>query len=52
MQLFDAASALEEGPECFVYFGREGEIIPEDVTHVRIDSSVRAIKDDAIRRRR
>jgi hypothetical protein len=38
----DAASAiaLEEGPEYFAYYGR-GERIPRNVTHVRIDSSVR-----------
>jgi hypothetical protein len=30
--------------EYFVYFGSEGEIIPEDVTHVRVHSSVRKIK--------
>ena len=48
MQPPDAASAiaLGEGPqEHFVYFGdREGEIVPRDVTHVRFDTSVRAVQ--------
>jgi hypothetical protein len=41
------ADVAMEGPEYFVYYGREGDIIPEDVTHVRVHSSVRAFKDRA-----
>jgi hypothetical protein len=47
MQLCDTASALalEEGPDDdFVYYGREGEIISVGATHVRIKSSVRALR--------
>ena len=34
-----------------VYYGREDEIIPYGVTHVRVDSSVKTIKDYAFNRR-
>jgi hypothetical protein len=46
MQLADDASAiaLEEGIEYYISYGREGEDAPEDMTHVRIDSSVGVIK--------
>jgi hypothetical protein len=47
-----SAIAIEEGRDYFVYYGREGEIVPEDVTHVRIDSSVRAIEKKAFYGRR
>ena len=49
-QLADEADAIaiEAGPEVnFVYYGwMERGDVPEDVTHVRIDSSVRAIKEN------
>ena len=31
----------------YIYYGRNGEIVPEDVVRVRIHTSVRAIKDEA-----
>jgi hypothetical protein len=55
MQPSDASSgnALEDGPEYFVYHDwMERVDIPEDATHVRIDSSVRAIKERAFVGRR
>ena len=63
MQLPDAVSAIArrgerqrhrrgEEPGYFVYHGREGEYVPDDVTHVKIHSSVRAIKPQAFMRRR
>jgi hypothetical protein len=48
--LSNAASAIVrgEGSEHYlVYYWREGEDIPYDVTHVKIHSSVRAIQDGA-----
>ena len=54
MQLTDAVSAI--APEVrqanYIYYGREGEIVPKNVTRVRIDSSVRAIKGNAFAVRR
>ena len=49
MQLSNAASAITscEGHEFYVYYGWEDETIPRDVTHVRIYSSVKAIKKRA-----
>jgi hypothetical protein len=44
--------ALEEVPEFFVYHGREYQIIPTDVIHIRIHSSVRAIKKKTFDHRR
>ena len=50
VQLWNAASgialAVEDG-RYYVYYGREGEVIPRNVTHVLIDSHVRAIKAHA-----
>ena len=46
-----SAIALREERENFICYGREGEIIPEDVIRVRIHPSVRAIKDKAFERR-
>ena len=42
----NAASAivLGDGQEYFVYYGREDEIIPPDVTHVMVHPSVRTIR--------
>ena len=53
MQLSNDASAIAEAEvaDYFIYYGRWGEIIPWDVTHVKIHSSVRAIKDRAFRGR-
>ncbi len=52
-QLSDAASAiaLEDERGYFVHHGRMGERVPRDVTRVRIDSSVSAIKEGAFRGR-
>ena len=51
MQLADAAEAIanDAGLQAyFIYYERmERGDVPDDVTHVRIHSSVRAIKDDA-----
>jgi hypothetical protein len=47
-----SAIALEEGPDYFIYYVRLGETIPWNVTHVRIHSSVRVIKEKAFRGRR
>ena len=48
MQLADAAEAIaiDAGLQVyFIYYGWMGrDDVPEDVTHVRIDSSVRAIR--------
>jgi hypothetical protein len=54
MQLADAASAvaLGQGPEYYVYYGREDQVVPMDVTHVRVHTSVRAIEDWAFSGRR
>jgi hypothetical protein len=56
MQLADAAEAIanDAGLQAyFVYYGRmERGDVPEDVTHVRIHSSVRAIKGVAFNYRR
>ena len=38
-----------EGQVYFVYYGQEGDLIPGDVTHVIIHSSVRAIKNYAFK---
>ncbi len=54
-QLSDAVEAIaidEGGPQECYYIYREGEEVPEDATHVRIDSSVGAIQNEAFRRRR
>ena len=53
MQLSNAASAIAEAEvaDYFIYYGRWGEIIPWDVTHVKIHSSVRAIKDGTMYKR-
>jgi hypothetical protein len=49
MQLSNAASAIAD---YFVYYGGEGEIVPEDLTRVRIHSSFRAMKGRAFWGRR
>ena len=41
----DNDGAVQE--EYFLYTGRDDEVVPEDVTHVRIHSSVRKIKNNA-----
>jgi hypothetical protein len=53
MQLSDAASAIARWwrRDYFVYYGREGEEVPNDVTHVKIHSSVRAIRNEAFEHR-
>ncbi len=50
MQLSNTATAITscEGHEFYVYYGWEDETIPRDVTHVRIYSSVKAIKEEGI----
>ena len=42
-----AIAPPEEGRDHFVYHGGEGEVIPRDVTRVKIHSSVRVIKNRA-----
>jgi hypothetical protein len=52
MQLPDAASAIALGvgpQDYFIYYGREGESVPNNVTHVKIHSSVKTIRDSAFR---
>ncbi len=46
------ALALSPRPPHHVYYGRQDEITPEDATHVRVDSSVRAIVERAFYERR
>ncbi len=50
MQLSNAASAITscDRHEFYVYYGWEDETLPRDVTHVRIYSSVKAIKKRGI----
>jgi hypothetical protein len=48
MQLSNATSAIAlQEPDNFVYYWREDESIPRDVTHFIVHLSVRAIKDYA-----
>jgi hypothetical protein len=49
MQLSDAALAITRWwrQDYYVYHGGEDEVVPMDVTHVRIHSSVRMIQKEA-----